>query len=201
MSPRLPSAIASKPASWAYSTTLSKAAHPGAPSCSKRASCGLTATQAGPAASIKAMQCTSTAFAADSAGDPLPPLGASPSALDAPPPPLGAPPCDATEAALRFEGHRPQRHRVGVEPEHDLGLALGHACREQVSETGDRCGRGRGLGHHRGEYACVTPLTRFSWIATVVVALVTALLLLLSDYTGYAALSVAVACSAAINLL
>ena len=57
------------------------------------------------------------------------------------------------------------------------------------------------MGHHQGEYACVTPLTRFSWIATVLVALVTAVLLLLSDYTGYAALSVAVACSAAINLL
>ena len=47
----------------------------------------------------------------------------------------------------------------------------------------------------------MTPLTRFSWIATVLVALITALLLLLSDYTGYAALSVAVAGSAAINLL
>jgi hypothetical protein len=47
----------------------------------------------------------------------------------------------------------------------------------------------------------VTPLTRFSWIATVLVALVTAVLLLLSGYTGYAALSIAVAASAAINLL
>jgi hypothetical protein len=47
----------------------------------------------------------------------------------------------------------------------------------------------------------VTPLTRFSWIATVLVALVTAVLLLLSGYTGYAALSVAVAGAAAINLL
>lgn len=36
---------------------------------------------------------------------------------------------------------------------------------------------------------------------TVGVALLTALLLLLSDYTGYAGLSVAVAVSAAINLL
>jgi hypothetical protein len=47
----------------------------------------------------------------------------------------------------------------------------------------------------------MTPLTRFSWIATVLVALVTAVLLLLSGYTGYAALSVAVAGAAAINLL
>lgn len=44
-------------------------------------------------------------------------------------------------------------------------------------------------------------LARVSWIATVLVALLTAVLLLLSDYTGYAALSLAVAASAAINLL
>jgi hypothetical protein len=45
------------------------------------------------------------------------------------------------------------------------------------------------------------PLSRFAWITTVVIALLTAVLLLLSDYTGYAALSLAVAGSAAINLL
>jgi hypothetical protein len=45
------------------------------------------------------------------------------------------------------------------------------------------------------------PLSRFAWFATVLVALVTAILLLLSDYTGYAALSIAVGASAAINLL
>ncbi|HEY3970426.1 MAG TPA: hypothetical protein VGL79_03405 [Solirubrobacteraceae bacterium] len=44
-------------------------------------------------------------------------------------------------------------------------------------------------------------LARVSWIVTVLIALLTAVLLLLSDYTGYAALSVAVAASAAINLL
>jgi hypothetical protein len=44
-------------------------------------------------------------------------------------------------------------------------------------------------------------LTRVSWIVTVLIALLTAALLLLSDYTGYAALSIAVAASAAINLL
>jgi hypothetical protein len=43
--------------------------------------------------------------------------------------------------------------------------------------------------------------TRVAWLATVVVALVTALLLALSGYTGYAGLGVAVAISAAINLL
>jgi hypothetical protein len=44
-------------------------------------------------------------------------------------------------------------------------------------------------------------VTRIAWIATVFVALVTALLLLLSGYTGYAGLGLAVAISAAINLL
>jgi hypothetical protein len=44
-------------------------------------------------------------------------------------------------------------------------------------------------------------ITRVAWLATVVVALVTALLLLLSGYTGYAGLGLAVAISAAINLL
>lgn len=44
-------------------------------------------------------------------------------------------------------------------------------------------------------------LPRVAWLTTVFVALLTAVLVLLSGYTGYAALSVAVACSAAINLL
>jgi len=43
--------------------------------------------------------------------------------------------------------------------------------------------------------------TRVAWIATVLVALLTALLLLLSGYIGYAGLGLAVAISAAINLL
>ena len=44
-------------------------------------------------------------------------------------------------------------------------------------------------------------IERIAWIATVLVALVTALLLLLSGYNGYAGLGLAVAISAAINLL
>ena len=44
-------------------------------------------------------------------------------------------------------------------------------------------------------------VTRVAWIATVLVALLTALLLLLSGYNGYAGLGLAVAISAAINLL
>jgi hypothetical protein len=44
-------------------------------------------------------------------------------------------------------------------------------------------------------------ITRIAWFVTVAVALITALLLLLSGYDGYAGLGVAVAISAAINLL
>ncbi|MGO8907253.1 MAG: hypothetical protein ACLQMH_16770 [Solirubrobacteraceae bacterium] len=44
-------------------------------------------------------------------------------------------------------------------------------------------------------------LTRLTWFLTVFVALLTSLLVLLSGYTGYAALGLAVAISAAINLL
>jgi hypothetical protein len=43
--------------------------------------------------------------------------------------------------------------------------------------------------------------TRITWLVTVLVALLTALLLLLAGYNGYAGLGVAVAVAAAINLL
>jgi hypothetical protein len=44
-------------------------------------------------------------------------------------------------------------------------------------------------------------VTRLAWLVTVLVALITGLLLLLSGYNGYAALGLAVAIAAAINLL
>ena len=44
------------------------------------------------------------------------------------------------------------------------------------------------------------PLSRIAWLATVAACLITALLLLVSDYNGYALLAVAVGLSAAINL-
>ncbi len=44
-------------------------------------------------------------------------------------------------------------------------------------------------------------IARVAWLVTVIVALITALLLLLSGYVGYAGLGLAVALSAAINLL
>lgn len=44
------------------------------------------------------------------------------------------------------------------------------------------------------------PLPRLAWLVTVLAALVTGVLLLLSGYQGYAALAGAIAASAAINL-
>jgi hypothetical protein len=44
------------------------------------------------------------------------------------------------------------------------------------------------------------PLSRVAWIVTVLISLITALLLLLGGYTGYAGLGLAIALSAAINL-
>jgi hypothetical protein len=54
----------------------------------------------------------------------------------------------------------------------------------------------RGIGENGG-----MDMTRVAWVTTVLVALLTALLLLLAGYTGYAGLGLAVAISAAINLL
>ncbi len=44
------------------------------------------------------------------------------------------------------------------------------------------------------------PLSRIAWLVTVAASLITALLLLISDYNGYALVAVAVGLSAAINL-
>ena len=45
------------------------------------------------------------------------------------------------------------------------------------------------------------PFSRIAWLATVAACLITALLLLVSGYDGYAGLAVAVGASAAVNLL
>lgn len=44
-------------------------------------------------------------------------------------------------------------------------------------------------------------LARFGWLATVVICLIAVLILLLQGYLGYAAVTFAVAVSAAINLV
>src|SRR5579863_472818 len=68
MSPRLASAITSRPAARASATTSASAVHPGAPRRSKQASCGFTPTQCSATASITSLQCAVTARAARTAG-------------------------------------------------------------------------------------------------------------------------------------
>ena len=46
----------------------------------------------------------------------------------------------------------------------------------------------------------MSQLNRIAWIVTVSVCLITALILVLSGYTGYAGVTLAVAIAAAINL-
>jgi hypothetical protein len=45
------------------------------------------------------------------------------------------------------------------------------------------------------------PLSRIAWLATVVLCLIAALLLLLNGYSGYSGVLVAVGASAAVNLI
>jgi hypothetical protein len=45
------------------------------------------------------------------------------------------------------------------------------------------------------------PLPRIAWLVTVAICVVTAFILLLSGYDGYAGVTLAVALAAAINLL
>lgn len=63
--------------------------------------------------------------------------------------------------------------------------ALGHPCRPRIERSGT---------------LSRVPLSRIAWLATVAACLVTALLLLLANYHGYAGLALAVGASAAINL-
>jgi len=44
------------------------------------------------------------------------------------------------------------------------------------------------------------PLGRIAWLTTVIVCVIAAILLFISDYTGYGVLALAVGASAAINL-
>lgn len=55
-------------------------------------------------------------------------------------------------------------------------------------------------GDHHGHNSRV-PLPRISWMVTVGVCLIAALLLLISGYSGYAAVLVAIGAAAAVNLL
>ena len=54
-------------------------------------------------------------------------------------------------------------------------------------------------GRHRGQNTAV-PLSRISWLVTVAICLIAALLLLLSGYYGYSGILLAVGVAAAVNL-
>jgi hypothetical protein len=69
-----------------------------------------------------------------------------------------------------------------------------------VIEANTACGHADHRANERIRNNTQMAIARVAWLATVLVALVTALLLLLSGYVGYAGLGVAVAASAAINL-
>lgn len=79
-------------------------------------------------------------------------------------------------------------------PRHGL-LTPPRGCRGAVDPRVRR--RRGGAGR---EYTETVPVERVAWLLTVIVALVTALSLWLSGYTGYAELCVVVGASAAINL-
>ena len=51
-----------------------------------------------------------------------------------------------------------------------------------------------------GENSRPVPISRLAWLATVVICVVSALILLLSSYYGYAGVVLGVALAAAINL-
>jgi hypothetical protein len=59
--------------------------------------------------------------------------------------------------------------------------------------------RGRGISHRRQNTG--VPISRISWLVTVGVCLVAALLLLLNGYFGYSGVLLAVGAAAAVNLL
>ena len=61
---------------------------------------------------------------------------------------------------------------------------------EANTAAGRRIGENPGDGH----------MNRLAWLITVIIALITALVLLIEGYTGYAGLGLAVAIAAAINL-
>jgi len=58
-----------------------------------------------------------------------------------------------------------------------------------------RVGPDRSVGHNNG-----VPLSRISWVVTVAICLLAALLLLLNGYFGYSGVLLAVAAAAAVNI-
>jgi hypothetical protein len=80
-------------------------------------------------------------------------------------------------------------------------LAGRHEAPRRVDDDGGENVRGgvdEPPGDHHGQNSRV-PLARISWIVTVCVCLLAALLLLLNGYSGYAGVLVAVGAAAAVN--
>jgi hypothetical protein len=106
------------------------------------------------------------------------------------------------------------RHRVGTldEPAGELGhlpcaLGLDSGGVYQTTRGIEYDGRqdvrralDESRGDHRGHNSRV-PLPRISWMVTVALCIVAAVLLLVSGYSGYAAILVAIGAAAAVNLL
>ena len=69
----------------------------------------------------------------------------------------------------------------------------------QLAETLRSARRGERVGHRRQNRG--VPLARISWLATVGICLIAALLLLLNGYFGYAGVLLAVGAAAAVNLV
>jgi hypothetical protein len=88
--------------------------------------------------------------------------------------------------------------RREARPAGGLGRGIGHlhssCCRKGLVEASSATG-----SLPIGEDARM-PLQKVAWLATVAAALITALLLFLSNYDGYGLLAIAVGLCAAINL-
>ncbi len=122
---------------------------------------------------------------------------------------------DRSTGCLDLElGDRVGRHRVS--PLDQLAGELGDltrargvdACRVDqaaggIEDDGRQDVRGavdESRGDHRGHNSRV-PLPRISWMVTVGLCVIAAVLLLVSGYSGYAAILVAIGLAAAVNLL
>lgn len=71
-------------------------------------------------------------------------------------------------------------------------------CSPRATRAPSTCGWALGR-RHEGQNSGV-PLSRISWIVTVVICLVASLLLLLNGYQGYSGVLLAVGAAAAVNL-
>lgn len=115
---------------------------------------------------------------------------------------------------LVFAGRRAHDGRVGRQDVagHERPAAVDHGATADVAgqkaheierasgrQLGGRGARRDGRHVRLAQYALV-PLPKLAWLATVLVAVATGLILLLNAYTGYGILAFVVGCSAAINL-